>query len=56
MSDRLEKREYPPLDILLRIRRHYGVSTVEAERIFKKKGYAAVPPRGTGRETGRARQ
>lgn len=56
MSDRLEKREYPPLDILLRIRRHYGCSTSDARRIFDKKGYAAVPERGEGLKTGKARR
>ena len=50
-----EKRGYPPLDILQRIRRHYGCTIAEARVIFKAKGYAAVPARGTGRETGRAR-
>lgn len=56
MSDIPEERGHPPLDILMRIRRHYGCSTSDAEAIFKKKGYAAVPERGTGRKTGRARR
>jgi len=45
-----------PLDILQRIRRHYGCTTLEAKRIFEAKGYAAVPERGTGLKTGRARR
>ncbi len=51
-----EKRGYPPLDILMRIRRHYGCTTAEAERIFRERSYEAVPPRGTGLNTGRVRR
>ena len=51
-----ERGKGTPLDILMRIRRHYGCSMIEAKRIFEKKGYAAVPERGTGLKTGRARR